>query len=89
MTRIKVAIVEDQPTAREDLEILVSGTPGFAVVGRYGSIEEAEPEIRQLRPDVVLLDIGLPGMSGVEGAKHFREQRSATRGRTYVISHIG
>jgi DNA-binding NarL/FixJ family response regulator len=53
--------------------ILVGNTPGFAVVGRYGSIEEAEGEVQRLRPDVLLLDLGLPGLSGIDGARRFHD----------------
>ena len=73
MPAISVAIIEDQPTAREGLVILVGGTPGFSVVGSYGSIEDAESDIHRLRPDVLLLDLGLPGLSGIEGAKRFHD----------------
>jgi DNA-binding NarL/FixJ family response regulator len=73
MSDITVAIIEDQPTAREGLVILVGNTPGFAVVGRYGSIEEAEGEVQRLRPDVLLLDLGLPGLSGIDGARRFHD----------------
>jgi DNA-binding NarL/FixJ family response regulator len=69
---ITVAIVEDQPTARDGLAMLVDGTPGFTVIGRFSSVEDAGPEVRRLEPDVLLLDIGLPGVSGIEGARRFR-----------------
>jgi DNA-binding NarL/FixJ family response regulator len=73
MPAITVAIIEDQPRAREGLAILVGGTPLFTVVGRYGSIEEADGEIQRLRPDVLLLDLGLPGLSGIDGARRFHD----------------
>lgn len=66
---IKVAIVEDERDIRECLSFLVSGTPGFACTGSFRSMEDALDKIGQGMPDVVLSDIGLPGMSGIEGIK--------------------
>jgi len=63
----KVAIVEDQFRIREGLRVLIDGTSGYRCTGAFGSMEEALPAIASQAPDVVLLDIGLPGMSGIEG----------------------
>jgi DNA-binding NarL/FixJ family response regulator len=67
MPAIKVAIVEDQQTTREALAILIGNTPGFEVIGRFGNMEDALPRLEVDPPHVLLLDIGLPGMSGIEG----------------------
>ena len=66
---IRVAIVEDQRRTREGLAALVGGAGGFGVVGAFGSMEEALAGIALVPPDVLLADIGLPGMSGTEGVK--------------------
>ena len=66
---IKVAIVEDQREIRECLAILISGSTGFACTGSYRSMEEALPRIGREVPNILLLDIGLPGMNGIEGLK--------------------
>jgi len=66
---IKVAIIEDERDIRECLSFLVSGTPGFACTGSFRSMEDALDKIGHGLPDVVLSDIGLPGMSGIEGIK--------------------
>lgn len=71
---IKVAIVEDQRTIREGLAALIDGTDGFRCTGSYGSMEEALKKISADTPDVALLDIGLPGMSGIEGIGLLRER---------------
>jgi DNA-binding NarL/FixJ family response regulator len=69
---IKAAIVEDQRDIRESLAILINGSPGFRCTGSYRSMEEALDKIGFALPDVVLLDIGLPGMSGLEGIEHLK-----------------
>jgi DNA-binding NarL/FixJ family response regulator len=66
---IKVAIVEDDRETRECLCVLVNGTGGYACTGGYRSMEEALEKIPQELPDVVLCDIGLPEMSGIEGVR--------------------
>jgi DNA-binding NarL/FixJ family response regulator len=66
---IKVAIVEDERDIRECLSVLVNGTPGYSCTGSYRTMEEALDGLARQLPDVVLSDIGLPGMSGIEGVK--------------------
>jgi DNA-binding NarL/FixJ family response regulator len=70
---IRVAIIEDQRDIREGLGMLIGYTDGFECVGKYGSMEEALTSIRHRTPDVVLSDIGLPGMDGIEGVKILKE----------------
>jgi DNA-binding NarL/FixJ family response regulator len=71
---IKVAIVEDQRQIREGLTLLIGGTEGFCCVGSFGSMEEALHRLGSRSPDVVLVDIGLPGMSGIEGIRLLKER---------------
>jgi len=63
---IKVAIIEDRREIRDGLAMLVGGTEGFSCSARFGSMEEALPRIKSDTADIVLCDIGLPGMSGPE-----------------------
>ena len=69
---IKVAIVEDQKQTREGLGALINGTPGFATVGLWISMEEALSKIEREPPDVVMADIRLPGMSGIDGVRRLK-----------------
>jgi DNA-binding NarL/FixJ family response regulator len=62
----RVALVEDQPATRESWQRLVSSLPDFACVGACASGEEALRMIPSAKPDVVLMDVFLPRMSGVE-----------------------
>jgi DNA-binding NarL/FixJ family response regulator len=71
---INVAIVEDRQKIREGLTALIDGSEGFRVAGSFASMEEALAEIGHDLPDVALLDIGLPGMTGVEGVRVLKEQ---------------
>ena len=71
---IKTAIVEDQRDIREGLTMLINGTAGYRCAGSYRSMEEALDRIKQDMPDVVLCDIGLPGMSGIEGIRILKER---------------
>jgi DNA-binding NarL/FixJ family response regulator len=66
---LKVAIVEDQKAMRQGLATLIGGTPGYRMVGAYGSMEEALASILRDAPQVLLLDIQLPGMSGIDGIR--------------------
>jgi len=70
---IKVAIVEDQREIRECLALLVNGTDGYTCSGSYRSMEEAIEKIPRQVPDVLLSDIGLPGMSGIDGVRRLKE----------------
>jgi DNA-binding NarL/FixJ family response regulator len=72
-TIIKTMIIEDQRELREGLQTLVNFTPGFKSVGAFRTAEEAIARAKHDKPDVVLTDIGLPGMSGIEGIRKLKE----------------
>jgi DNA-binding NarL/FixJ family response regulator len=71
---IKVAIVEDDAPLRNGLSVLIDGTPGYRCVGQFGSVAEGLRGMDGNIPNVLLLDIQLPGMLGSEGVRHFREK---------------
>jgi DNA-binding NarL/FixJ family response regulator len=71
---IRVAIIEDLREVREGLAVLISGTTGFECAGTYRSMEEALRSIAASRADVILTDIGLPGMDGIEGTRVLHER---------------
>ncbi|MGE5438186.1 MAG: response regulator [Syntrophothermus sp.] len=66
---INVAIVEDNNTIREGLAVLINGTPGYSCVGTYSNCEDFLAVMNKLNIDVLLMDIGLPGINGIEGVK--------------------
>ena len=70
---IKVAVVEDLPATREALAALVAQAPGCRLTGAWGSMEAALAGIASETPHVLLADIGLPGMSGIEGVRRLAD----------------
>ncbi len=70
---IKVIVVEDNDTIREGLKILIDGTPGYCCVSTYSKCETMLKNIEKQNPDVLLMDIGLPGMNGIEGIKETKK----------------
>lgn len=71
---ITVSIVEDRPEIRESLRALVSSTPGFELYAAYSSMEEVLADRDHGLPDAMVMDLGLPGMSGIEGIRLLRER---------------
>jgi DNA-binding NarL/FixJ family response regulator len=71
---IRVAIVEDQRRTREGLRALIEGSDGYHCVDAWGSMEEALACDALADLDVILLDLGLPGMSGIEGIAALRKR---------------
>lgn len=69
---MRILIVDDEPPARERLADQLAEMPGHEVAGEAGSGREALALCEQLTPDVVLLDIRMPGMDGIEAARHMR-----------------
>jgi DNA-binding NarL/FixJ family response regulator len=69
---IRVAIVEDDAPTRDALDALIGRTPGFRSVATFGSVEEALAGLSAASPDLLLLDIHLPGMSGSQGVRLLR-----------------
>ncbi len=69
---ITVAIVEDDSEIRQLLTLIIDGSPGYACKQSFNDCEAAIPEIEANPPDVVLMDIDLPGVSGIEGVKRLK-----------------
>lgn len=66
-TRKRLLIVEDNALIRQGFAAVIHRTPSYEVVGQYGTCEEALKNLPTDQPDIVLMDIDLPGMSGIEG----------------------
>jgi DNA-binding NarL/FixJ family response regulator len=69
-----IVIIEDMRDVREGLSMLITGTSGFRCTGAYRTMEEALARIVPEHTGVILTDIGLPGMSGIDGIRALRER---------------
>jgi DNA-binding NarL/FixJ family response regulator len=75
-TTTRIVIIEDERRIREGLAALINGTEGYKCAAAFGSMEEALARLWHDVPDVVLVDIGLPGMSGLDGLPELRQRYS-------------
>jgi DNA-binding NarL/FixJ family response regulator len=74
---VSVLIVDDQAPFLRAMSAVIEETEGFWVVGRAGSGEEAVVAARALLPDLVLMDVNLPGIDGLEATRRLRARTSA------------
>ena len=72
MSNITVSIVEDDAQAREILADWLKHAEGFKCVGQHGSVEQALEKLPAEKPSVILMDINLPGLSGIEGVRRLK-----------------
>jgi len=77
MQNIRVAIIEDNKDIRELMQIIIDGSPGFYCKRIFEDCESAIPLLLQNPPDVLLMDIDLPGMNGVEGVIKLRQENES------------
>jgi DNA-binding NarL/FixJ family response regulator len=75
---VGVLTVDDQGVFRELARLVVEATPGFESLGEVASGEEALPAVDDLNPDLVLIDVRMPGMDGVETARRITAAHPAT-----------
>jgi len=73
---VGVLIVDDEPLARERLASMIEPMPGYQLLGEAGEGVGAMALIKSFRPDLLLLDIAMPGMSGLELARHLQKQEN-------------
>ena len=69
----KLLIYEDNPQLREGLTMLINGSDGFEVLSAFKNCNNVEDEVQAFKPDVILMDIDMPGTNGIEGLKKIRE----------------
>ncbi|WP_367040372.1 response regulator transcription factor [Streptomyces sp. Je 1-332] len=76
---VRVLLADDQPLVRAGLRVLMADTPDIEVVGEAGTGTEAVRMARDLRPDVVVMDIRMPGMDGIEATRLITAELGQTR----------
>ena len=69
---IKVAIFEDNRSLLTGLYQLINGTPGYTCVGAFENCSNLLKNIKETNPDIILMDIGMPGINGIEAVKMIR-----------------
>ncbi len=75
---MRILIVDDSSVIRDRLKILLSDIPGVVVVGTASSGPEAVDQFEHLRPDVILLDIRMPGGSGIDALSEIKQRDPST-----------
>lgn len=89
MKRIRVLLIDDHALVRAGIHALLSGISGVEVVGEAATGEEALPLINALRPDIILLDLSMPGLSGFEVLAHTRKRFPKVRVIILTIHESG
>lgn len=87
MERLRVIIADDHPLFRQGIRTLLETTSTLQVVGEARTGEDTVALARQAQPDIVLMDIQMPGMSGIEATRQIVQHRSATR--ILIVSLFG
>lgn len=74
MSKLRVLLADDHPVVREGLKALINGQPGMEVVGEAADGKTACARAAELRPDVVVMDVSMPEMNGVQATRELRER---------------
>jgi len=79
MAKIRVLLTDDHTLFRQGLRTLLAAEPDIEIVGEAANASDAITSVQELRPDVVLMDVGMPGLSSFEATRQIRKQRPETR----------
>ena len=79
MAKIRILLTDDHTLFRQGIRTLLSMEPDLEIVGEAGNAMDSVAAAKQLRPDVVLMDIGMAGMSSFEATRQIRKERPETK----------
>lgn len=82
---ISIAIVEDLDVVRNGLKDFISLSTDFLVIGAFKTGEEALQKLPEIRPDIVIMDINLPGMNGIECIRQVKDKSPATQFMMFTV----
>lgn len=71
---LKIAIFDDNKNIRESITLLLRTVPGLDVVGSFSHVLDCVADLRECKPDIVLMDIEMPGMTGIEAVKLIKKE---------------
>jgi DNA-binding NarL/FixJ family response regulator len=71
---LRIAIFDDNKNIRESITLLLKTVPGFEVVGSFSHVLDCVDDVRESKPDIVLMDIEMPGMTGIEAVKSIKKE---------------
>ena len=87
--QIKIVLIDDQAIVRAAFKALLNGVDRFEVVGDAGDAREGVELVAQLRPDVVILDITMVGMSGLDAVAPVKKASPTTRASAFPPTRAG
>lgn len=80
---VRIIIFEDNRLLRNSLQVLLDGIDGYMVCGAYDNCDDSVSIVNELQPDVIIMDINMPGTDGISGLRAIKEQHPLT----YIVMH--